>query len=189
MRLALALLPRARRRVSRSTAARGAQESPPKHPRYDFRVDARIVPTERAAHVTLELGNGAQNVHRLRFRIDPQRHLLFRGDGEVEHRGRARDLDAAARRAGSSHYVFRIDHLRDARRYDARCAKTWAIFRGEDLVPPARVLRRRRRALAHAPARAPARGLEHGDALPEAARRASTASTTRAAASTARPAG
>ena len=36
--------------------------------------------------------------------------------------------------------MFRIDHLRDARRYDARCAKTWAIFRGEDLVPPARVL-------------------------------------------------
>ncbi len=36
--------------------------------------------------------------------------------------------------------MFRIDHLRDARRYDARSARTWAIFRGEDLVPQARVL-------------------------------------------------
>ncbi len=117
----------------------GAQESPPKHPRYDFRVDARIVPTERAAHVTLELGKGAEHVHRLRFRVDPQRQLLFRGDGEVKTEG-AHVTWIPPRTGGKLTYVFRIDHLRDARRYDARCAKTWTIFRGEDLVPPARAL-------------------------------------------------
>ncbi len=106
---------------------------------YDFTVAARIVPTERAAHVTLELGRGAQNVKRLRFRIDPQRHLLFRGDGSVVTEG-AHVTWTPPRTGGALHYVFRIDHLRDARRYDARCAKTWAIFRGEDLVPQARVL-------------------------------------------------
>lgn len=105
---------------------------------YDFNVDARIVPTERAAHVTLELGRGAQNVDWLRFRIDPQRHLLFRGDGSVVVDG-AHVTWTPPRKGGRLHYVFRIDHLRDARRYDARCAKTWAIFRGEDLVPQARV--------------------------------------------------
>lgn len=117
----------------------GAQESPPKHPRYDFHVDARIVPTERAAHVTLELGAGAEHVHRMRFRIDPQRQLLFRGDGDVKTEG-AHVTWTPPKTGGKLTYVFRIDHLRDARRYDARCAKTWAIFRGEDLVPPARVL-------------------------------------------------
>jgi hypothetical protein len=105
---------------------------------YDFTVTARIVPTERAAHVTLELGRGAQNVDWLRFRIDPQRHLLFRGDGSVVTEG-AHVTWTPPRKGGQLHYVFRIDHLRDARRYDARCAKTWAIFRGEDLVPQARV--------------------------------------------------
>ncbi len=88
----------------------GAQESPPKHPRYDFRVDARIVPTERAAHVTLELGKGAEHVHRLRFRIDPQRQLLFRGDGEVKTEG-AHVTWTPPRSGGKLTYVFRIDHL------------------------------------------------------------------------------
>jgi len=105
---------------------------------FDFDVSARIVPTERAAHVTLELGRGANHVDWIRFRIDPQRHLLFRGDGQIVADG-AHLTWTPPRAGGKLHYVFRIDHLRDARRYDARCAKTWAIFRGEDLVPPARV--------------------------------------------------
>lgn len=109
----------------------------PLRPRYDFHVEAQIVPTERAAHVTLEIGNGAENVDELRFRIDPQRHLLFRGDGQVHVDG-AHVTWVPPRTGGKLSYVFRIDHLRDARRYDARCAKTWAVFRGEDLVPPAR---------------------------------------------------
>jgi hypothetical protein len=105
---------------------------------YDFTVTARIVPTERAAHVTLELGKGAANVKWIRFRIDPQRHLLFRGDGNVAAEG-AHVTWTPPPSGGALRYVFRIDHLRDDRRYDARCAKTWAIYRGEDLVPTARV--------------------------------------------------
>jgi hypothetical protein len=77
-------------------------------------------------------------VKRLRFRIDPQRHLLFRGDGTVETDG-AHVTWTPPPAGGKLNYIFRIDHLRDARRYDARCAKTWTIFRGEDLVPKARV--------------------------------------------------
>ncbi|HKC51769.1 MAG TPA: hypothetical protein VKF60_13310 [Myxococcota bacterium] len=114
-----------------------AQEVGSKHPRYDFHVEARIVPTERAAHVTLAVGKGAEHLMSLRFRIDPKRHLLFRGDGDVLTEG-AHVTWTPPRTGGKLTYIFRIDHLRDARRYDARCAKTWAIFRGEDLVPPAR---------------------------------------------------
>jgi hypothetical protein len=33
----------------------------------------------------------------------------------------------------------RINHLRDEKSYDARFAPDWAIFRGDDLVPPARL--------------------------------------------------
>jgi hypothetical protein len=112
--------------------------APAKRLIYDFTVTARVVPTERAAHVTLELGKGASNVKSLRFKIDPQRHLLFRGDGEIVVEG-AHVTWTPPPTGGALRYIFRIDHLRDERRYDARCAKTWTIFRGEDLVPPARV--------------------------------------------------
>jgi hypothetical protein len=117
-----------------------ASAQPPKHPpRYHFHVEARIVPSERAAHVVLEVTQKAHHLKWLRFRIDPQRHLLFRGDGDVKTEGaHVTWIPPAA--GGKLSYVFRIDHLRDARHYDARCAKTWAIFRGEDLVPPARAL-------------------------------------------------
>lgn len=114
-----------------------AQETKEMRRHYDFHVEALIVPTERAAHVTLAVGKGAEYLESLRFRIDPQRHLLFRGDGEVQTEG-AHVTWTPPRTGGKLTYIFRIDHLRDARRYDARCAKTWAIFRGEDLVPPAR---------------------------------------------------
>lgn len=110
----------------------------PRAPSFDFHVEARIVPSERTAHVTLELGRGAEHVLWLRFRIDPKRQLLFRGDGEVKTEG-AHVTWTPPRSGGKLTYVFRIDHLRDARRYDARCAKNWAIFRGEDLVPHARL--------------------------------------------------
>ena len=122
-----------------AAAEQPAAHPPAAHPpSFDFHVEARIVPSERAAHVTLELGKGSQRVVWLRFRIDPKRQLLFRGDGDVKTEG-AHVTWTPPPGGGKLTYVFRIDHLRDARRYDARCAKTWAIFRGEDLVPPARM--------------------------------------------------
>ncbi|MGH7289846.1 MAG: hypothetical protein ACREJT_01455, partial [Myxococcota bacterium] len=117
---------------AKPTAPHAATPAPPaqaKAPVYDFTVTARIVPTERAAHVTLELGKGALNVKSMRFKIDPQRHLLFRGDGKIDVEG-AHVTWTPPPSGGALRYIFRIDHLRDERRYDARCAKTWAIFRG-----------------------------------------------------------
>lgn len=124
--------------VGSAHAQTPAPAPPAKVPLYDFLVTARIVPTERAAHVTLELGKGAEHVDWIRFRVDPQRQILFRGDGKIETDG-AHVTWTPPRKGGTLRYVFRIDHLRDERRYDARCAKSWAIFRGEDLVPRARI--------------------------------------------------
>ena len=81
--------------------------------------------------------SGAFVLKQLVFRIDPERHLDFRGDGEI-----VISEESVTWRPGGSgtalHYTFLIDHLRDARSYDARITKTWALFRGDDLVPPAR---------------------------------------------------
>ena len=105
---------------------------------YAFDVEARVVPTERSVRVLLRLGQGASAVEWIRFRIDPERHRDFEGDGEI-----VVTEDSVTwtppRRGGALRYNFSIDHLRNERAYDARCAKRWAIFRGDDLVPPARV--------------------------------------------------
>jgi hypothetical protein len=106
---------------------------------YDVLYDARISPTERSAHVSITIGRGADKVHRVLLRAQPDRQFDFQGDGEIET-GEEGVTWIPPRGGGTLRYTFRIDHLRDTRSYDARCTKSWAIFRGDDLVPPTRVL-------------------------------------------------
>lgn len=116
-------------------------EEPPPPPEpiaYLVTFEARIVPSERLAHASIRLGTGALAVRFLEFQIDPRRHVEFRGDGKVIVDGAVVRWEPPAR-GGSLRYKFRIDHLRTSSAYDARCADDWALFRGDDLFPPARV--------------------------------------------------
>lgn len=108
--------------------------------------EARVVPSERVAHATIRVGTGALSVSWIELDIDAKRHVDFRGDGRLHvTAGRVRWEPPA--RGGKLQYTFRIDSLRTASAYDARCAEDWALFRGDDLFPAARVR-------AHASARA-----------------------------------
>ena len=112
-------------------------EPPP--PTYGLLYDVRLAPSERAAHVRMRISENAGQVKSLRLRIDPNRHYDFRGDGEVEREEGAVVWKPPAA-GGSLRWGFRIDHLRDAASYDARCAENWALMRGDDVVPSARVV-------------------------------------------------
>ncbi|MGH7288309.1 MAG: hypothetical protein ACREI8_09865, partial [Myxococcota bacterium] len=118
-------------------AAAGAQPrpAPPTLP-YELLFEATLVPTERLARVRLRMG--ANQVNRIVFQIDPERHQNLRGDGKVVIEGRSATWQPP-RIGGSFRYDFRIDHLRSASAYDARISEQWAIFRGSDLFPAARV--------------------------------------------------
>jgi hypothetical protein len=132
-RLALALLAT----VALATSAH-AQVAPPQTHAYLVSFEARLVPSERLAHAAIRLGSGALSVRFLELQIDPERHTDFRGDGKIAVRGSVVRWEPPAR-GGVLRYVFRIDHLRTSSAYDARCADDWALFRGDDLFPPARV--------------------------------------------------
>lgn len=111
---------------------------PPPPPTYSVAFDARIVPTEKLAHVTIDLRDPDGLVRALTFAIDPKRHVEFKGDGTVESKEN-KVLWTPPKGGGKLRYQLRIDNLRDERSYDARISDDWAIFRGDDLVPPARV--------------------------------------------------
>jgi len=122
----------------------GAEVGPPRPPPppsrlYDLAYEARFSPAHRTARVSIRVGGPDPGlVERVRLRIDPERHTDFRGDGVVEQDGGFVSWRPPLR-GGSLHYTFRVDHLRDVRSYDAHFAENWALFRGDDLVPPAHV--------------------------------------------------
>jgi len=106
--------------------------------RWEVLWDVHIVPTEGVAHVHMRLGANASVVQWIDFQIDPERHSGFEGDGGIDNTG-SRVRWMPPHEGGQLRWTFRIDHLRDSARYDARAAKKWVLFRGDDLVPPARV--------------------------------------------------
>jgi hypothetical protein len=126
--LALVLLPAA--------AVRGQPEAVVR--RYDVEYEVRIVPTERSAHLTLRVTDPEHGLLGLRFAVDPERQVGFRGAGEVSIEERWVAWKPP-RGGGALTWTTRIDHARDDRSYDARCTGSWALVRGDDLVPPARV--------------------------------------------------
>jgi hypothetical protein len=108
--------------------------------RYDVLFEARLIPSDKMARAKIVIGTGAEYVRNLRFRIDPERHRAFEGDGEVELQDGGTALSWTPSGEGATlRYVFAIDHLRDERSYDARVTGSWALFRGDDLFPAARV--------------------------------------------------
>jgi hypothetical protein len=105
---------------------------------YAVLYDVRIAPTERAAEVSIQVTDPSNLLIWVRFEIDPRRQVDWKGDGELAIEGNTVQW-TPPKLGGTLRYTFRIDQLRDARSYDARCSENWSIFRGDDLVPPARV--------------------------------------------------
>jgi hypothetical protein len=124
--------------VASAAGSAGAQSTPaPTSRPYDLTFEATLVPTERLARARLHMGPNL--VDRMVFRIDPERHTNLRGDGKLVVEGKSATWEPP-RAGGSLRYDFRIDKLRGASAYDARISEQWAIFRGGDLFPPARVM-------------------------------------------------
>jgi hypothetical protein len=105
---------------------------------YALRYDLTLRPEEGRADVMLTLGEGSEWVRWLRFSIDPTRLEGFEGDGQLELDGRQLTWtppDAGGRLS----FTAKIDHRR-GNGFDARMTEDWALFRGDDLFPPARLL-------------------------------------------------
>ena len=114
-----------------------AEEAPGQPPPpYDFAFDGTVVPTERLVRARMRIG--PNQVGRMVFRIDPERHKNLRADGKLVVDGHSASWEPP-RAGGSLRYEFRVDRLRQASSYDARISEQWVVFRGGDLFPPARV--------------------------------------------------
>ncbi|WP_085585071.1 MULTISPECIES: hypothetical protein [unclassified Pseudomonas] len=105
----------------------------------DYRV--RLLPQSDQAEVRLTLAKG-EAVRRLDFDLgDGSRYSDFKADGQwqLSPGKQARGVWRPAADSASLTYRVRISHGRKSGSFDTRMTPAWALLRGDELVPPARL--------------------------------------------------
>lgn len=106
-------------------------------PEYPLHYHVTLDPDTDSAEITIELDHGGL-VREINFNIDSEVHsdISANGDLQVED-GRA--IWAPPAQGARLTLTARVSHERDDGSYDALMTEDWAIFRGDDLIPAARV--------------------------------------------------
>jgi hypothetical protein len=105
---------------------------------YGLRYDLTLRPAEDRAEVAITVDKRIKgNIWGLRFHIDPARHSGFEGDGKIEAQGEY-VMWTPPETGGRLTFHVAVSHERPNGRFDALMKDDWAIFRGDDLFPPAR---------------------------------------------------
>jgi len=102
---------------------------------YELNYVAKFLPTDPSAQVSVQLGANSSKVKSLTFKLkDAKRYSQWAGDGEVKVEGTSVQWLPTGNNP-TLKYRFLIDHQRKGGAFDARKTPTWALFRGDDLVP------------------------------------------------------
>jgi hypothetical protein len=107
----------------------------------DLDYHVRLLPQSDQAQVRLTLANGAA-VRSLDFDLgDGSRYSDFKADGQwlLTPGQQARGVWRPASDSASLTYRVRINHARRNGSFDTRMTPTWALLRGDELVPSARL--------------------------------------------------
>ncbi|MDG1581426.1 hypothetical protein [Pseudomonas sp. GOM6] len=108
-----------------------------KHVDLDYHV--RFLPESDQAEVRLTLEKG-EAVHSFAFNLGSKGYYSdFKADGEWQQAGPESAIWKPAKGKASLSYKVRVSHERDNGTFDARMTPDWALLRGDDLVPSARM--------------------------------------------------
>ena len=105
----------------------------------DLDYQVRFLPDSDQAEVSLTLEKG-ERVLGLDFDLGEEgMYSDFAADGQWTQDSPGRGLWQPAKGRAKLSYRVRINHLRNEQHYDARMTEDWALLRGDDLVPSARL--------------------------------------------------
>lgn len=103
-------------------------------PTYNLQYTVELQPEKGTARVTVEADKG-NLLLRLNFDVNPEVHSNIKSNGKLVIKdGRA--TWTLPPKDGYLRMTVKIDHERDPGEFDARITKNWAIFRGDDIIPP-----------------------------------------------------
>ena len=99
--------------------------------------DLTLKPSDDIAQVSLTLDDRAnENIWSLKFHIDPERFKEFTGDGTIESDGDYVTWEPP-KTGGRLSYQVQVSHRRANGRFNAQMTNDWALFRGDNIFPPA----------------------------------------------------
>jgi len=101
---------------------------------YGLVYDVTFLPSSALARVEVRVEQQAPGLRAMELNVEGDRWFDFSGDGEITVADPV--VWKVPPGGGTLRYSVQLDHLRDPAEYDARISEKWAIFRGEDLVPP-----------------------------------------------------
>ena len=110
-----------------------AAEAVPAIYRLDY--EAKFYPDDDRIDISVTVRQPRHLLREVRFSFDPQRYRDFASDGAIEEA----DGELTWRvpeNGGQLRYVWSPDHRRRGDGYDSRMKDDWAVFRGDDLLPP-----------------------------------------------------
>ena len=116
-------------------AATAAAEATPDRV-YELDYEARLRPQDGVVDVSLALRQPRDLMRELSFEFDPERYNGFAADGELEV-GADRLTWHPPAAGGRLSFTLRLDHRRGKGGYDSHMQPDWAVFRADDLLPPA----------------------------------------------------
>lgn len=110
--------------------------------KYDLDYQAEFLPEQDLVRVSLVLRQDRSLLRHIRFAIDPERYRDFAGDGAVAVSGNEVSWDPPAE-GGALRWSLMLNHQRKGGAFDSLMDEDWAVFRGDDLLPPAAVSARK----------------------------------------------
>ncbi len=104
---------------------------------YDVLYEVSLLPRKGYAKVTITIPN-ASLLSTLSFSIDPKIHKRVKANGELTL-SKTSAIWSPPKQKAQLTFQSKINHKRAGGKYDALMKRDWSIFRGDDLIPPAKV--------------------------------------------------
>jgi hypothetical protein len=103
-------------------------------PLYNLKYTVELRPNKGNARVTMWVDKGDVLQH-LSFKVKPGVHSNITANGKLVIKDGRATWTPPAKNA-RLRLTVKINHERDPGKFDARMTKDWAIFRGDDIIPP-----------------------------------------------------
>jgi hypothetical protein len=107
---------------------------------YEVDYEANFAPERGVVHMKVNVRQAGGLVRRLRVSFDPLRYSDFEAEGEVEVDLEEGELTwRPPAEGGALTFDVVLNHARKSGSFDSLMTEDWAVFRGDDLFPPAAV--------------------------------------------------